>query len=205
MRIYLETNFVQELVLLQAESDACETILKLCEDGKTDLVVPAFSIVEPSWKLKENKTRREEFRAQLQKDLGQLKRTSGYDSEIQQIKHVDTILSRIIDEEHRRSINVHEQLFKLADFIPLDSDVLTLTTESGPLFPLFKRYTDLVVCASVIRHLDQFPEPHSYFLNKDKADFFDPIVEKEFVDRNCVIVSSFTKGLNLVLTDLSNS
>lgn len=47
MNIYVETNFVLELALMQEEYQSCENILEICSAGKAHLIVPAFCIAEP--------------------------------------------------------------------------------------------------------------------------------------------------------------
>ena len=47
MNVYVESNFVLELALLQEQSASCEEILGLCEAGRVQLVVPAYSLAEP--------------------------------------------------------------------------------------------------------------------------------------------------------------
>ncbi|MGA9382849.1 MAG: hypothetical protein WBV73_29160 [Phormidium sp.] len=51
MNIYVETNFVLELVFQQEQWQSCEQILQLCEAGSAKLVIPAYSLAEPDDKL----------------------------------------------------------------------------------------------------------------------------------------------------------
>ena len=63
MRVYVETNFVLELVLGQEQAQACHEILALAESGLIDLVVPAFSILEPYQRLMRRKRDRDELQS----------------------------------------------------------------------------------------------------------------------------------------------
>ena len=47
MNVYIESNFVLELALLQEQSSSCEEILGLCESRGVRFVVPAYSLAEP--------------------------------------------------------------------------------------------------------------------------------------------------------------
>ncbi len=58
MKIYVETNFVMELVLDQEQSGSCEQILALCAQGRVQLVLPAYSLAEPHEKLVRNRKQR---------------------------------------------------------------------------------------------------------------------------------------------------
>lgn len=51
MNIYVETNFILELVFEQSEATNCEEILTIGEGGNARLIVPAFSFAEPQWTL----------------------------------------------------------------------------------------------------------------------------------------------------------
>ena len=47
MNVYVESNFVLELALLQEQSASGEAILRLGEEHRVHLVVPAYALVEP--------------------------------------------------------------------------------------------------------------------------------------------------------------
>ena len=75
MRVYVETNFLLELVLEQEECAACEALITLAEEKKVELVVPAFSFVEPYGTLQRRASSREQLSQQLVKELRELGRT----------------------------------------------------------------------------------------------------------------------------------
>jgi hypothetical protein len=47
VRVYVESNFVLEIVLEQEQHQACEAILTLAESRAIELALPAFALVEP--------------------------------------------------------------------------------------------------------------------------------------------------------------
>ena len=47
MIVYIESNFILEIVLQQKEALAAEDILKLAESNKIELVFPSFALSEP--------------------------------------------------------------------------------------------------------------------------------------------------------------
>jgi len=51
MIVYVESNFVLELALLQKEQQSCEDILSLCEVGNVRLILPAMCLTEPPFSL----------------------------------------------------------------------------------------------------------------------------------------------------------
>jgi hypothetical protein len=48
LRVYVETNFLIEIVLQQAEAASCELLLRSAERGTLDLVVPSLALFEQS-------------------------------------------------------------------------------------------------------------------------------------------------------------
>jgi hypothetical protein len=51
VNIYVETNFVLELVFEQEQFKSCEEILLLSEQKLATLIIPAYSLAEPHEKL----------------------------------------------------------------------------------------------------------------------------------------------------------
>ncbi len=86
MNVYVETNFVLELVFQQQQSASCELILQLCEAGRAQLVVPAYSLAEPHEKLIRQANNRRELQKALQIELKQLVRTTPYTTRIDSIQ-----------------------------------------------------------------------------------------------------------------------
>ena len=47
MIVYVESNFVLELALLQEEHQSCDSIVGLAKSLTIDLAIPAFSLAQP--------------------------------------------------------------------------------------------------------------------------------------------------------------
>ena len=58
MNIYIESNFVLELALVQEQEASCENLLQVCEAGRAKLIIPAYSLVEPYETLVRRHTQR---------------------------------------------------------------------------------------------------------------------------------------------------
>ena len=56
MKVYVETNFVLELALEQAQHAECEEILRLAESKSVEIALPAFSFVESASKVERRKS-----------------------------------------------------------------------------------------------------------------------------------------------------
>ena len=74
MNVYVETNFILELAFEQEQQIECELILNLCEMGKINLIIPAYSLAEPHEKLIRQANYRKELQRSLDKELVQLRR-----------------------------------------------------------------------------------------------------------------------------------
>ena len=72
MNVYVESNFVLELALLQEQSRSCEEILGLAEDGRIQLVVPAYSLIEPYETLIRTGMNRRRIWSELNNQIGQI-------------------------------------------------------------------------------------------------------------------------------------
>jgi len=82
VNIYIETNFVLELVFEQEQHTSCEQILALGESGRLRLIIPAYCLAEPHEKLTRQAGSRRELQRSLETELRQLARTASYTARI---------------------------------------------------------------------------------------------------------------------------
>lgn len=69
MNVYAETNFVLEMALKQEYYYDCQKIMELCQDGKINLIIPAYSIVEPYETLIRRHRNRKKLKSTLDLEL----------------------------------------------------------------------------------------------------------------------------------------
>ena len=69
MNIYVETNFVLELVFQQEQFVSCEQILQLSESDSIQLIIPAYSLAEPHEKLIRQARSRRDLQQGLEAEL----------------------------------------------------------------------------------------------------------------------------------------
>lgn len=74
-RLYVESNFVCELVFAQESRNDCERILVLAEQQRVGLVLPAFCLAEPLETLGRRHQERRRLQEGIQKELRQLRRS----------------------------------------------------------------------------------------------------------------------------------
>jgi hypothetical protein len=72
MNVYVESNFILELVLAQEESTSTEQILDLAERQQIKLFFPSFSIMEPFWTIQGRGKQRKSIQQSLNKELQQV-------------------------------------------------------------------------------------------------------------------------------------
>ena len=75
MIVYVESNFVLELALLQPEHAECTELLERGRTGATRLVIPAYALIEPYETVTRRHKARTQLHSQLKTELGQLLRT----------------------------------------------------------------------------------------------------------------------------------
>jgi len=194
MNVYIESNFVLELVFAQEQHARCEEILSLCESGQASLCIPAYSIAEPYEKLFRQRSQRSNLKKrQLDPELQQLRRSAKYAEAVQELESLDTtLLIQSAEEEARRMEAVRKHVLDVAHVIPLDRNVLSLATEYQVRHGLSPQ--DALVYASVITHLQNYLPAVSCFISTNVRDFGDPDIGRELEQFNCRMFSRFEAG-----------
>jgi predicted nucleic acid-binding protein len=119
VNVYVESNFVLELALLQEQHASCEEILRLSEAESIHLVIPAYSIAEPYETLVRRHNQRKRMKADLDDELRQLARTTTYAQRLIGFHDLTVLLIDSADEEAKRLEEIRTRLLKAAEIIPL--------------------------------------------------------------------------------------
>ena len=98
MRLYVETNFVLEMVLGQEQVGACERILTAMEIGAVELVLPAFSVMEPYRRLAARAHDRKNLTAGLGKERAEIARI---DLDRDNVGELEQISGFLVAASHR--------------------------------------------------------------------------------------------------------
>lgn len=201
MIVYVETNFLLELVRIQEEHDACNEILRLCEQGKITLLIPAFCMSEPHGTLARSRKRRTSLQEKMREAFEQLKRTRGYASAEGSMREVQTLLVTSGEEERARLASMVDRLLEAAVVIALDANILSAASEFQP--PLTPQ--DAIVLSSVVAHIGDASAGHSCFVARDKHFGGESIVVDKLLDLNCKLLSHFQVGLNYIQHQLDRA
>lgn len=202
MNVYVETNFVLELVFQQEQSDSCEEILVLCEEGKAQLILPAYCLAEPHEKITRQNSKRKELQRLLEDELRQLARTTSYRERIDGISNLSTLLIQSNQEETQRLEAYRLRLLHAANIIPLSANTLMTAAQHETAYDLTPQ--DAIVYASVIQHLSENPATQSCFLNKNTRDFDNPDIVDSLRDHNCRMIPRFDHGLQFLRSQLDS-
>lgn len=193
MIIYVESNFVLELALLQHEHAACSAIVDLCQSGKARLVVPAYCLVEPFETITRRHKARRALTEQLESELKQLLRTEPYRQRETSSREILALLAGSADEEMLRLQAVVRDVLSLAEVIPLTPEIVE--TALHYQFREVLGPQDAVVYTSVFTHLSVQPSGPSCFVNRNRKDFDQPKLAGELESRGCKMLYNFEVGI----------
>lgn len=196
MNVYVESNFVLELALVQEQHASCEEIVRLAEAGRARLVIPAYSLAEPHETLVRRRRQRKQLKAHLDEELRQLSRTATYSQQLGGFENLTTVLIDSADEEAKRLEQLQGRLLKSVEIIPLDASILAAATRYQLKHDLSPQ--DALVYASVLSHLAGSAAPESCFLNKNSKDFDDPDIVAELKQHTCKLIPRFDDGCEYV-------
>ena len=196
MNIYVETNFVLELVFEQEQQISCEQILALCESGQSRLIIPAYCLAEPHEKLTRQAGSRRELQRNLETELRQLARTASYTARINSIQEIASLLVHGNEEEKQRFIRYRDRLLGIAETVPLTIDILREAATHESPYDLTPQ--DALVYTSVIAHLRQNQPSVSCFLNRNSKDFDNPDIVDELDRHNCKMIPRFDHGYGFI-------
>ena len=196
MNVYVESNFVLELALVQEQHASCEAIVGLAEAGRARLVIPAYSLAEPYETLVRRRRQRKQLKANLDEELRQLSRTATYSQQLGGFEDLTTVLIDSADEEAKRLEQLQTRLLKIVEVIALDAPILAAATRYQLKHDLSPQ--DALVYASVLSHLARSAAPESCFLNKNSKDFDDPDIVAELKEHNCKLIPRFDDGCEYV-------
>jgi len=203
VNVYVESNFVLELALLQEQHASCEEILRLSEAGSVQLVIPAYSMAEPYETLVRRHKQRKRMKVELDDELRQLARTAAYVQRLSRFQNLTVLLIDSADEEAKRLEEARSRLLKAAEVIPLEALTLTDATQYQRTHGLSPQ--DAIVYAAVLSHLKQHSASQSCFLNRNSRDFDDPDLVEELNGYNCKLLAQFDAGYQFIRSRLSQN
>lgn len=200
MDIYVESNFVLELALLQEQHQSCQELLDLAEINKIRLILPAFSLAEPYETLIRNNKKRQKLSEDLKKELSQLRRSRPYQEQIRTFEDTTAFLVSSQQEQKQKLDAVIEKILKVCEIIPLTAEILTEAIKYQSEYNLEPQ--DSIVYASVLEHMSKTYERQRCFLNRNSKDFDDPDIKESLNSYNCLMLFRFDNGIGYIKSKL---
>lgn len=192
MNVYVETNFVLELVFVQEQSAYCESLLEQCDGSQHRLVIPAYCLAEPNEKLHRQARNRTDLQRTLESELRLLARSHSYRGRIDNIKDIASLLVKSNEEERRRFDTYRRRLLAMAEIVSLTAEILEQAARYENSHQLAPQ--DALVYASVMNHLSRSASPQNCFLNRNSRDFDSPDIVDELAQYNCRMIPRFDDG-----------
>lgn len=185
MIVYVESNFILEIVLKQQHAASAEAVLQLAEMGKIEIAFPSFALSEPFATI----TRRE-------RDQGRLSRS------IEGMLDQLPILLADASKRERDSLwSVISRLVAIGTSLETNKDCLTqaLAYQMSPGLTS----QDSIIYAATILDMQRRPFGESKcFLNKNSHDFKVPSIIAELNGYNCWYEHRFAQGLNFIRSSI---
>jgi len=200
MIVYIESNFILELAYLQEEHENCERILKLAEDGKTRLVIPAFAIAEPFSAWVGRKRRRVDLHKSLTNELRELGRSKPYADSHEEFQEITKALLVSGEDEKLRLDAVIERILAVAVLIPIEGNTVRSAIEIQKTRRLDPQ--DSIVYASVISDLPGREDEPRCFVTKNSKDFANPDITQELAGYQCELITNFGAAYGVILKSL---
>ena len=196
MRLYVESNFLLEIVLDQEQSEYCRDILDASLRGTIELGIPAFSVLESYHALDGKHKSRAKVHGDLQIELRQLGRARSYQNQTEALRDVSQILLSTAEAERIRIEAVRLRIEEHVNVFPLTDVVLAKAGYYQHLYALSAR--DATVLASVVLDLESSGGNESVFVTRNSKDFGDPDISALLGERGCRLMFGFDDTVSLL-------
>jgi predicted nucleic acid-binding protein len=198
MNIYVETNFILELVFEQKQCASCEEILELCEAQKANLIIPTYSLAEPHKKLIRQANERRKLQQSLDQELRELSRTKSYKNRLYSIENIKSLIVQSSQDASEKFVKYREYILKIAEIIPLNANILLKAVSAEENYDLSPQ--DALVYVSVLKHLQNNKPDQACFLNRNSKDFKTPDIIDELKSLNCRLITQFNDGYDFLIS-----
>jgi PIN domain len=197
--LYVETNFILQIGYSQDTWESSEFLLHQAESGKLKLVVPAYSLIEGLASFENTDTRRKRLSRELNKEIGQLRRTKKYETLADDGSLLASLFVAKNEEDTKALAKVVERLLNWAEIEPLTLDIVALS-RSYVSKPYDLSPQDAAVLASVWTHLNRGGTGKKWFVSADKKGFDDPDIRDMLKKFDCDVLHKFDEAKELFET-----
>ena len=196
-RLYVESNFVLELVFAQQQREQCETLLDGAADATFELAIPSYCLGEPLETLGRRHRTRRELQDTLQREVSQLRRVTQYRNDLDDVDLTVSLFARSAIEDRERLERYYRRIGAEARLTDLTADVVERGLDLRNDFDL--ELQDAFVLASIAVDLEARPT-ESGFATLNTKDFDDPGVRTYLEDRGAQLLTSFGAAVGFALS-----
>jgi hypothetical protein len=162
MIVIAETNFLIELALQQSEAQQVEAIVRLAEEQRIGLAIPAFAFVEAGVNLTIQSKRREDLHARLRAEVKQMARSHAFAALTASYANLAYTLDEFETMHHQELAEVSRRLHAVATVIPVTEEVIDRMAQ------LNLNVGDACICASVECYVRDLNGNASVFVTRDR-------------------------------------
>ncbi len=201
MNIYCETNFILEIVFSQEQAEYCQKIIKICQTGKANLIIPTYSFAESLYRLEAKRKEISKLREMLVLENTQLARNTQYSQEVQVIGNLETFLVKVEAENKARLEEVWQSFAQIAEIINFDAQTFQTAKTIESKYS-FRNLHDAIIFTSILDHINQHKPKQSCFLNRNTRDFDTVDVIGYLKSLNCKFFADFEKAFNFISSQI---
>jgi hypothetical protein len=203
MIVIVETNFILELVIQQAEAEPCRRIASLSHPGgPITLAISAFSVAEAMMTIERKRGERKKFvEDDLKRFIREIRRSEPRQHLAELLTGIEIELVKAEDDEASRLAWFLGQVIPAMDVIPLTSDMLLAAYDFK--FERTSKYApDAIILASTIQYLQRqrangAGDPFC-FVSRDRRGFSADAVSQQLKELGCRILSSFEDAAKFI-------
>ena len=188
MRIYVETNFILELILEQAQLDDAERLIELARAGSVELVLPALSLLEAYGTVHRRDAERRDLLRRMENELLQVGRSRFMKEESARVREV---LATATNWNSAQFQSVRARVLEHCRLLPLDAATHdaagALESEHDLSVP------DALIFACILRDLEASPAI-ALFVTTNFKDFNVPSVTAALASAQCELVTKFSSA-----------
>jgi predicted nucleic acid-binding protein len=198
VRVYVESNFVLEIVWEQEQEGPARRLLELAGEGSIELVIPAFALVEPHWTRQRRSTNRKAHLQRLVNEQRNLMRSSARAEVVVTVNRLIDQIGRMDAADDASHQNLVAHMAKTCRVLKLDGqeimEGISVQAQTG------LKYFDALMLATIVVDLGSSrPTGECAFVSRDSRAFDDPMVRKLLADLGCRYLASFDDAVRLAL------
>jgi hypothetical protein len=197
MIVYVESNFVLEVVFQQEEAEAARHLIEMAQARKIQLAIPVSSLLEPLWTINRRASDQQTVATQLNRLREDLQRSDSQRELADSLGSLGGAIRRLNQDHLYPYSTLAGELVHFASLIGITSGVFqsSLDLEERLGLGLF----DATVLASILHDLPNQPSDSLKILTSwDRKDFASPLMHSELERYDCRHIPSFTDALRLI-------